>query len=179
MVDFIAMSSDNGLAGSMTEWLQDKGIPPILIVFIISLLPILELRGGLIAAAILGIDWVYAFPICLIGNILPLPFILIFIKKVFAFMRKHGILTKIVDKFEKKAETKSAETQNKTKWGKILFIFCFVAIPLPGTGGWTGSLIASFMNVRLKYSIPAVCLGVLTAGIIMSIITYIIPGIFF
>ena len=89
-------------------------------------------------------------------------------------MRKHGILTKIVDKFEKKAETKSAETQNKTKWGKILFIFCFVAIPLPGTGGWTGALIAAMMDMRLKKAFPAITAGVLTAGLIVFLITYVL-----
>ena len=170
--------TDTGFAGTVTAWLEDIGIPPILIVFAISLLPILELRGGLIAAAILNIDWAIAFPICLIGNILPLPFILLFIKKIFAIMKKKGILRGMVERFEKKAESKSEEAKNKSRWGKIIFLYCFVAIPLPGTGGWTGSLIASFMNIRLKDSIPTVALGVLSAGIIMSVLTYLMPNLF-
>ncbi len=171
-------ANDTGLAATMTGWFEQIGIPPILIVFLISVLPVLELRGGLIAAAILHIDWSLAFPICLLGNVLPIPFILLFIKKIFEFMKRKGILKGLVERFEKKAESKSEDAKNKTRWGKIIFIFCFVAIPLPGTGGWTGALIASFMNMRLKDSIPAIVLGVLTAGIIMSVLTYLVPNLF-
>ena len=171
-------AGETGLAATVTGWFEQIGIPPVLIVFLISLLPILELRGGLIAAAILHIDWTLAFPICLLGNILPLPFILLFIKKIFEFMKRKGILKGLVERFEKKAATKSEDAKNKTRWGKIIFIFCFVAIPLPGTGGWTGALIASFMNMRLKDSVPAIALGVLSAGVIMSVLTYLVHNLF-
>ncbi len=172
-------ATNGGLAQTLTSWFESIGIPPILIVFFISLLPILELRGGLIAAAILGIDWSLAFPICILGNLLPLPFILLFVKRLFEFFKKKGMFMWFVNKIEKRAESKSEDAKNKSRWGKIIFIFFFVAIPLPGTGGWTGSLIASFLNMRLKDSIPAVCAGVLTAGVIMSIIAYLVPSLIF
>ncbi len=148
-------------------------VPAEVIIFIVSLMPILELRGGLIAASLLGVNWLYAFPICVIGNLLPLPFILLFIDKIFDFLKKTK-LKKMVEHFEKKAVAKSASVEKHRVWG----LFVFVAVPLPGTGGWTGSLVASGMRMKLKEAMPPIVLGVLTAGIIMSIISYVIPSLF-
>ena len=148
-------------------------VPAEVIIFIVSLMPILELRGGLIAASLLGVNWLYAFPICVIGNLLPLPFILLFIDKIFNFLKKTRF-KKMVEHFEKKAAAKSASVEKHRVWG----LFVFVAVPLPGTGGWTGSLIASGMRMKLKEAMPPIVLGVLTAGIIMSIISYVIPSFF-
>ena len=146
-------------------------IPAELIAFVISLFPVLELRGGMIAARLLEIDFIKAFLICYIGNMLPIPFILFFIKKIFDVMRKNKHLAKIVEKMEARSDKKKGTMEKYKEWG-LLF---FVAIPLPGTGGWTGALISALMDLKFKKSLPIIALGVLLAGIIMSLITY---GIF-
>lgn len=166
-----------GVIDSIAEWIRSFGIPDYLIVFIISLFPILELRGGLIAAALLKLKLIPSFAVCFLGNIIPLPFILLLIQKLFKVMKKFKPTYKIAVYFEKKGEKNAKEAENKSFWGKILFLFLFVAIPLPGTGGWTGALVASFMNIKLKYSIPTILAGVLTAGFIMSIICYALPSL--
>lgn len=140
-----------------------------LIVFIISLMPILELRGGLIAAALLGLNIVPAFIICLIGNLLPLPFILWFITPIFNWMKnKSKYLNKLVHKLENKALSKKDKIEKAQFWG-LLF---FVGIPLPGTGGWTGCLIASLINMDKKKAIIAATLGVILAGLIVGTFSF-------
>lgn len=155
---------------SIVEFLQNT-IPPQLVAFAISLFPVLELRGGMIAARLLEIPFLQAFIICYVGNMLPLPFILLFIRKIFAWMRKFKAFAKIVDKMEERSEKKKGTIQKYKEWGLLLF----VAIPLPGTGGWTGALIAALMDLRFKKCLPIITLGVFIAGLIMSLITY---GIF-
>ena len=158
---------------SITAFLD--GLPKELIIFIISLLPVLELRGGMIAASLLGVPWARAFIICLIGNMLPIPFILLFIKQIFKLLKKIRGLNKIIIKLEQKADEKGS----KINKGRNIGLFTFVAIPLPGTGAWTGALVATMLDIRIKKSFPIIFIGVLTAGIIMSILTYFIPGLFF
>jgi uncharacterized membrane protein len=162
------------MSQTVIEFLQGYGLSPELTVFIISLLPILELRGGLIAAKFLGLPLLNAFIICYLGNILPIPFILLFIQKIFALMKKHNILTGFINWIEEKAVKKSDSIRNK----QLLGLFFFVAVPLPGTGGWTGALIASILEIPIKKSFPAIALGVLGAGVIMITLTYFIPGFF-
>ena len=128
-----------------------------LIVFIISLMPILELRGGLIAAALLGLNVVPAFIICLIGNLLPIPFILWLITPIFNWLKKTKHLSKLVDKIE------------KAEFFGLLF---FVGIPLPGTGGWTGSLIAALIDMDKKKALCAITLGVILAGLIVGSLSF-------
>ena len=152
-----------------------KGIPPELVIFIISLMPILELRGGLVAASLLGVPWHIAFPICIIGNMLPIPFILLFIKQIFKVLRKFPGFRTIIPKLEKKAGEKGSLINR----GRFIGLYSFVAIPLPGTGAWMGALAACLLDIRIKRSFPIIFLGVLTAGIIMSILSYFIPGLFF
>ncbi|MGN0173209.1 MAG: COG2426 family protein [Acutalibacteraceae bacterium] len=163
------------IINSFAEWIRSFGVPDYLVIFIISLFPILELRGGLIAAAVLKLKLIPSFAVCFLGNIIPIPFILLLIQKIFKLMKKFKPTYKLAVYFEKKGEKNAKEAESKTFWGKILFLFLFVAIPLPGTGGWTGALVASFMNMKLKYSIPTILVGVLTAGFIMSIICYALP----
>lgn len=139
-----------------------------LIVFLISLMPILELRGGLIAAALLGLDIVPAFIICIIGNLLPIPFILWFITPIFNKLKKTKHLSKLVNKIEKKALSKKDKIEKAEFWG-LLF---FVGIPLPGTGGWTGSLIASLINMDKKKAMFAITCGVLLAGLIVGSLSF-------
>ena len=112
-----------------------------LIVFIISLMPILEIRGGLIAATLLRIKIIPAFIICLIGNLLPMPFILWFITPIFNKLKKTKHLKGIVEKLETKALSK----REKIEKAEFIGLLLFVGIPLPGTGGWTGSLIAALI----------------------------------
>ncbi len=158
------------IVAELVEFFQNT-IPPQLVAFLISLCPILELRGGMIAARILQIDFWQAFIICYIGNMIPIPFILLFIRRIFTWMRKFKHFSKIVDKLEARSEKKKDTIVKYKEWGLLLF----VAIPLPGTGGWTGSLMAALMDLRMKKCLPIIALGVLIAGIIMSLITY---GIF-
>ena len=149
-----------------------SGINKNFLVFIISMLPIVELRGGLIAASILKIEFVKAFIICFIGNILPVPFILLLIEKIFDLLKKWKPTKKIVNKLEKKTLSKSEQINKYGYWGLLLF----VGIPLPGTGAWTGTLLAVLLKLNRKKSFLFITLGVLLAGIIMSILSYGILG---
>ena len=139
-----------------------------LTVFIISLLPILELRGGLLAASLLGLDPMTSYLICVIGNILPIPFILWFLEKIFEWMKRFSTTHKIVTWLEKKAHAKKDQIQ---KYGYI-GLMLFVGIPLPGTGAWTGCLIATVLQMDKKKSFLYAVLGVLMASIIMMIISF-------
>ena len=164
------------LVASITEFFG-SWLSPEVIIFLVSLLPILELRGGLIAAALLGVDWSIAFPICVIGNILPIPIIVLFIRKIFDFIKKTNFLwlSKIVTKIDEKAQNKSKNMNTAS----LLGLFLFVAIPLPGTGAWTGALVANILNIKPIKAFVIIFLGVITAGIIMSTLTYLIPSFFF
>ena len=147
------------------------------IVFLISMVPILELRGGLLAAgpAFLDVAKWQAIPICIIGNLIPIPFILLLITKIFDWMKGTKKLKPMVDKLEAKAMSKSANIEKYEFWGLVLF----VGIPLPGTGAWTGSLIAALLGIRFRKAFPAIVLGVFIAAFIMTVLSYtIIGGIF-
>lgn len=139
-----------------------------LIIFIISLLPILELRGGLIAAALLGLEGLSSFIICFIGNIIPIPFILWFITPLFNKMKKTKLFSGFVNKMERKAMSKKEQIEKLQYLGLMLF----VGIPLPGTGAWTGCLIAALLDMDKKKAMGAAILGVILAGIIMMILSY-------
>lgn len=139
-----------------------------LIIFIISLMPILELRGGLIAATLLGLKGIPSFIICFIGNIIPIPFILWFITPIFSKMKKTKLFRGLVEKLENKAMSKKDQIERLQYLGLMLF----VGIPLPGTGAWTGSLIAALLDMDKKKAMLATILGVIMAGIIMMIFSY-------
>ena len=156
----------NGIITTIVEFLKDK-LSKELIVFLISAIPILELRGSLIAAGFLKMEFLSTYIIAVIGNMLPIPFIFIFIEKIFEWLKKTR-LKKFVDKLEKRATEKSGVIQKYGKFG----LFLFVAIPLPGTGAWTGSLAAVLMRMKLKDAILPIFLGVLTAGLIMSLLSF-------
>ena len=118
------------------------------ILFLISMVPILELRGGLLAAGptFLNVELAKAVPICVIGNLVPIPFILLLITKIFDWMKGTKRLKPMVEKLEKKAMSKSDKIEKYEFWGLVLF----VGIPLPGTGAWTGSLIAALLGIRFE-----------------------------
>lgn len=145
------------------------------LVFVISMCPILELRGGLVAAALFGIEMWKAIAICVIGNIIPVPFILLLITRIFDWMKQTKAFRPMVEKLEKKAMSKKDQIEKYEFWGLMLF----VGIPLPGTGAWTGSLIAALLGMRFKKAFPAVIFGILMATIIMTTLSYLIPGLFF
>ncbi len=153
-----------GIAGSM--------MGKYLVVFILSMIPILELRGGLIAASLLGLPMWQSFFLCFIGNIIPIPFILWLINPLFRLMRNWPFFGKIVRWCEEKADSKKEKIENL----KYLGLFLFVGIPLPGTGAWTGCLIAALLDMDKKKSMLAAFLGVILAGIIMLIFSYGILG---
>ncbi len=138
------------------------------VVFIVSMLPILECRGGLIVASLLKVNIVEAIPLCVIGNLLPIPFVLLFIKKIFSWLKNFRLTKKLVDKLEARAMGKSEAIQR----GEFIGLLLFVGIPLPGTGGWTGSLAASLLEIDVKKASLAILLGVLLATVIMSIVSY-------
>ena len=160
-----------GLFGGVAGSLMGK----YLVIFILSMIPILELRGGLIAASLLNLPMWQSFLVCFIGNIIPIPFILWLINPIFRHMREWKHLGKIVLWCEKKAESKKEKIENL----KYLGLFLFVGIPLPGTGAWTGCLIAALLNMDKKKSFLAALLGVVLAGIIMLVFSYGILGSFF
>lgn len=142
------------------------------VVFIISMMPVLELRGGLLAASILDITYLKALLICIIGNLLPIPFVLLFIEKIVILLEKFGPTKKIAMWLRNKVEKNQATIEKYDFWGLTLF----VGIPLPGTGAWTGSLVAGLLHMPRRKSVPAILTGILMASVIMSVVSYGVLG---
>ena len=145
-----------------------KYVSKELVVFIISMIPILGLRGGLIVSRLIQVPITTAIPLCIIGNIIPIPFILLFIKQIFKWLKKVRVFRGLIEKLENRAMSKSDSIKKYEFWGLVLF----VGIPLPGTGAWTGSLIAALLDIDFKKAILAELLGIAIATIIMSILSY-------
>lgn len=155
----------------LVQWFTENLSPYIsaeLVVFIISMIPILELRGGLLAASLLKIEAAKALPICIIGNIIPIPFILLFIVQIFKLMKKTKLFRGLVEKLENRAMGKSDSIKKFEFFGLMLF----VGIPLPGTGAWTGALIASLLGIDIKKASVAILIGIAMATTIVSLIMY-------
>lgn len=164
MTETLVQGVINALSGSVSKEI---------IVFIISMIPILELRGALLVAGpILGVPVSSAIPLCILGNILPVPFILLLITPIFNWMKGTKKLKPMVERLEAKAMSKSDQIERYEFWGLVLF----VGIPLPGTGAWTGSLIAALLGVKFKKAFPAVILGICMATVIMWFISYVLLG---
>lgn len=141
----------------------------IVMTVLISMVPVLELRVAIPIGVANGLGVRTALIAAIIGNLIPVPIIILFVRKVFAFIRtKSQKLDQMVCKFERKAEKQSAMVEKYEWFGLVLL----VAIPLPGTGAWTGALVAAMLNMRLKRAFPAIMIGVILAGIIVSYITY-------
>ena len=148
----------------------------IITTFFISMVPVIELRGAIPYATGMGLSPWIAIPVAMIGNLVPIPFIIVFIKRIFAWMRSVSPkLNKVVDKMEAKAEKNKAKVLRYAFWGLALF----VAIPLPGTGAWTGALVAAMLDMPLKKAFPSVVIGVLGAGFLVAFISYGAAAIFF
>lgn len=155
------------------------GLPSIaygkeILVFIISLMPILELRGGLIAASLLNMSPVTSYIISIIGNVIPVPFILLLITKILAWMKKSkvSLFNKIANWLDEKVEKHKGQIEKYGYLGVVLF----VGIPLPGTGAWTGSLIASVLELDRKKTFVAVMIGILMASVIMMLLSFGVLG---
>lgn len=160
---------------ALVQWFSEnlsQFISPEGVVFIISMIPILELRGGLLAASLLKISAAKAIPICIIGNIIPIPFILLFIRQIFKWLKKIDLFRGLIEKLENRAMGKSDKIRRYEFWGLLLF----VGIPLPGTGAWTGSLIASLLEIDIKKSSLAILCGIVMATVIMYVVSYGIVG---
>lgn len=148
------------------------GLGKEIIVFIISMMPILELRGGLIAAALLKMNFIPSYVISIIGNVLPIPLVLLFLEKIFNWLKKFNKTKKLVTKLENKILSKKKQIDKYGYFGLLLF----VGIPLPGTGAWTGSALAVLLHLDRKKSFIYILLGVILASIIMSILSFGILG---
>ncbi len=143
-------------------------------IFLISLLPVIELRGSIPVGYYQGLPWYTNMITSIIGNLLPVPFILLFVVKVFEFMKKRNIMVGFIEKIEKRAMSRSDSIANKEFIGLMLF----VAIPLPGTGAWTGALIAALLQFNRKKSFMYICIGVLIAASLVTLGVYGVIGSF-
>lgn len=161
----------------MLDWFVEVfgWLPKEVFAALISMVPVIELRGGLPYAILSGIPPLVAAPLCIAANLLPVPFILWFVTPLFSAMKKIKLFRPMVEKLEKRAMSKSDRIEKGYFWGLLLF----VGIPLPGTGAWTGSLIAAMLDIPKKKSIPAIALGVCLAAVLMGVLSLFFKGLFF
>ena len=153
----------------LMQWLTQAPVGEFCFTILVSMIPIVELRGGIPFGVARGLPVWAAYLAAIIGNILPVPFILVYIRQIFHWMRrKLPWLNRMVDWLERKAHLKG---QKVSKY-KYLGLLLFVAIPLPGTGAWTGALAAAFLDMPLRKALPSVFLGILIAGTAISVITF-------
>jgi uncharacterized membrane protein len=153
----------------MITWLTSTTLGKLIATFFISMAPIIELRGGLPYGIALGLDYPAALAAAVLGNMVPVPFIIVYIRNVFAWLRKRSKWwDEKITRLEKKAHLKGRMVRKYSAIG----LFILVAIPLPGTGAWTGALVAAVLDMRLKKAIPAIFLGVCIAAAIMTMVTF-------
>ncbi len=143
-----------------------------LYVFLISMVPVIELRGAIPVGAALGMPWYENLIAAICGNLLPVPFILLFVRKILAWMEQRGWFLWFVRFINEKVRKHTNKVLRYARWGLLLF----VAIPLPGTGAWTGALIAAFLDMRMRSAFPAIGAGVVIAGAIMTVASYGVAG---
>ncbi len=159
----------------LMQWLTTDLNGEFLLTLLVSMVPVVELRGGIPFGVAAGLPVWAAYLAAVIGNLLPVPFIVVYIRRIFMFMRQHmPRLNSVVDRMEQKAHLKSASVLKYQYLGLAIF----VAIPLPGTGAWTGALVAAFLDMRLKKAMPSIVGGVLSAGLIISILSYGVKSLF-
>ena len=141
----------------------------IIMTFIVSMVPVIELRGAIPLGVLNGLDVGTAMVVSILGNLVPVPFIIIFIRKIFKWMQtKSETLARVVHKMEEKADKKKDQVLKYEFWGLLIL----VAIPLPGTGAWTGALVAAMLEMKFKNALISIILGVLTAGVVVTAISY-------
>lgn len=159
----------------MIAWLTSTTVGKFIATFFISMVPVIELRGGLPYGIGFGLDYPLALTAALIGNMVPVPFILVYISRIFLWLRgRHKKLDAFITKLETKAHLKSETVEKYGPLGLLLF----VAIPLPGTGAWTGALVAALMNMKFKHALPCIFLGVCIAAAIITAVTFGVIHIF-
>lgn len=159
----------------LMQWLTETSAGEFLLTLLVSMVPVVELRGGIPFGVVAGLPVWAAWLAAVIGNIIPAPFIIVYIRRILQWMRRRlPRLNSVVDKLEQKAHLKG-QTVSKYKY---LGLAIFVAIPLPGTGAWTGALAAAFLDMPLRRAVPSIVVGVLVAGIAISILTFGIASIF-
>ena len=147
---------------------------PELALLVVSIVPFIELRGGVVLGAALGFHWLEALVICIIGNVVPVPFVILFGRWILDFLGQTKMFGGWVKRYKVKIMSKSDVIHNYGPWGLLLF----VGIPLPGTGAWSGSVLALLMDLRLKEAIPAILGGIVLAGVIMTLGSHGLLGIF-
>ena len=153
----------------LMQWLTQTMAGEFTLTVLVSMVPVVELRGGIPFGVAAGLPVWAAFLAAILGNLIPAPFIIVYIRRIFQWLRlRLPRLNSLVDKLEKKAHLKG---QKVSKY-KYLGLAIFVAIPLPGTGAWTGALAAAFLDMPLRKAIPSIVAGVLTAGVVISIVTF-------
>ena len=153
----------------MIAWLTGTTVGKFIVTFFISMVPVVELRLGLPYGITLGLPYFTALTAAILGNMLPVPFIIIYIKRIFAWLRRHmPRMDALITKLEDRANLKGETVQKYGHWGLLLF----VAIPLPGTGAWTGALIAALLDIRTAKATPVILIGVCIAAAIMTLVTY-------
>ena len=159
----------------LLNWLTATTPGKCVFTMLVSMIPIVELRGGLPFGVAMGLPYYLAFPAAVIGNLIPTPFIIVYIRRVFLILRRYfPRMNGFIDRLEKKAHLKG----DKVTRYKYLGLMIFVAIPLPGTGGWTGALAAAFLDMPLRKAMPSILLGVLIAGFLVTGITYGFTSVF-
>ncbi len=153
----------------LMQWLTETYVGEFCFTILVSMIPVIELRGGIPFGVAAGLPVWAAYLAAVIGNLIPVPFIIVYIRRIFMWMRRRlPKLNSLVDKLERKAHLKG---QKVTRY-KYLGLAIFVAIPLPGTGAWTGALVASFLDMPLRKAIPSIAAGVVVAGAAISILTF-------
>lgn len=153
----------------MITWLTSTTLGKVIATFFISMVPVIELRGGLPYGITLGLDYPLALMAAVLGNMVPVPFIIIYIRHIFTWLRKRSKWwDEKITRLEKKAHLKGRVVRKYSTIGLCIL----VAIPLPGTGAWTGALVAAVLDMRLKKAIPAIFLGVCIAAAIMTMVTF-------
>lgn len=181
LLDYLERRERDNVMTAILDWIVKNvleatwyGWKEVLTVFLTSMVPVLELRGAIMFGPEHNMPWLITYIVAVLGNILPVPFIILFIRKIFDLMRKYRIFGGIVDKMEAKADKHKAAVMKYAGWG----LYLFVAIPLPGTGAWTGSLVAAMLDMRFKSAFPAIAGGVATAGMIMTAFYYGLQNMF-
>ena len=153
----------------MFAWLTGTAVGKFISTFFISMVPIVELRLGLPYGIALGLPYAWALTAAILGNMVPVPFIIVYIKRIFAWLRRHWRkLDGFITKLEQRADGKGEAVRKYGTWGLLIL----VAIPLPGTGAWTGSLVAALLDLKLQKAVPVIFVGVCLAAAIMTALTY-------
>ena len=153
---------------NLLQWMTDSRLGEMVFTLLVSMIPVVELRGGIPFGTALGLPPWAALCAAVVGNLIPVPFIIVYIRRIFLWLRRRfPKLNRLVDQLERKAHLKG----RKVSKYKYLGLFVFVAIPLPGTGAWTGALAAAFLDMPLRRALPSIFLGVVTAGLIMTLAT--------